>query len=1489
VSAGANLLPPDDLGLGFKPLKPARPRAATGEESDDLGFIPLPAPAKQPGIPATMGRSASPTMGAPAALGTQATGLSAQPPASLWERVKRVFTEGIPRYSTRTVENPKYGTEQLVTPEAALSPLEQRKHPIATGAAEFAGGLTSPENVALIAGTGGLGELPGAAGRLIPRLVSAGFSAQMLHSAYEQYPDFKKALDTGDYSTAERLATEMGLTVGAAALGTRHAIMGKPLMGRTAEPKPAAEAEARPVAGMLPPARQVMTPPAPADTSFVRGIPAEPAQREIRGLLPAAREPLVTPPPADTSFVRGIPAGPPPQAALNFEREIGFKPAKEARPVVQPAGEVKAAEIVEPGETEYPAGTPVVFQRAGKRMLGVVKGRAEGSPFVWVLGEDAATHGVKPSELELAARPAGQPAAPRPALPPVEKAETTGYQHQQAQSYINLIRNPLKRGYAQDYLRARLEGGAEPERGELSVMGAQAVRQQIEEKLRAEKPAEPSAKYSPDLLEQAHQELRAAHELWSNLPAPGRFERVSGAGTEAEHGEGYYGVTSPRPSVESMFPWLMDAPEITLSKLRDAVAKGKGAEYNRLIGHVADHIQTQREEASGLEAAFAELDRLAAEERAQEPVKPAEEPEGVLPGMAPALAEQREAVGRRQGERLTEELNRPLESVEAAAGEMERKAPLFRGTEASPQRELLTGEEGTISADLLHGILTGRLPAEAWREHVAHPLIQKLGLGEKYSHVKAVDPEIADRLQLLDNAPSYLRAKAGQHVENIIGGLTRDQERLFTLMADEESRENLKKNHPDEYRAAMSDPAIQDALKKYRPIERELTAARERIGGATLDRDYLRRVYETHVAGIGREQAPGEPPPVPFDRIAPQRVPGMSREVSAEYHYEHGLHEFGPAFGAKFIGTHLAALRDSISRDFIQKATPFQSGADQPRSITYEGKTFFRPDIAAELGEPAYAIYDPTTGLKYPGKTEVGKFYLGPRQVVRTLENYHLEGESTGAFRRFMREQVIGFGFGLPHIANILRRVMQSEPGAALNPRAWADAWKVAFNKELRARGIAGLDDPAFDKLAQRGSIAPSEMQELKKYWGGNLNPANWLRSMAQIGHRLLFEPGTFGGFGGIDQRARLWVADYVKSQAPHLSDAEVARVVNDTLGDYNRRNWSENQRLVSKFMLFPGWDVSSFRWVLQHPIKTTVPGAVLVLLANQALHQAGVNRDDDAFDTDTVHIGDRSIGVTLLRESMARNLLRPAVNYARAKMRGEPAGEAALYGVEQGARGVAGTLLPPIPGAIALAANRKGLFAGGELFTRADWNKPGVALPNAALDNLAALVVRSTFPAIDRIMGAGHGIDFTSFAGSNVGLPNYRVTAEQRLHRNAAEAAEAYHTVQKLAESDRSKAQAFVREPRNAALLMFHSEFEGMSSQLKRLDEAERAVQSSKLTSDEKRERLARIDRARRQLLQNADGLDKLLFQKMHRTATAPAPVMGKRPATMGQAGAIQ
>jgi len=70
-----------------------------------------------------------------------------------------------------------------------------------------------------------------------------------------------------------------------------------------------------------------------------------------------------------------------------------------------------------------------------------------------------------------------------------------------------------------------------------------------------------------------------------------------------------------------------------------------------------------------------------------------QESEGVLPGMGEHVRAQEEGAGRVRGEQMTQELGRPLGNIEAAAGEMERKSPLFRGTVASPQGELL-GRKG---------------------------------------------------------------------------------------------------------------------------------------------------------------------------------------------------------------------------------------------------------------------------------------------------------------------------------------------------------------------------------------------------------------------------------------------------------------------------------------------------------------------------------------------------------------------------------------------------------------------------------------------------------------------------------------------------------------------------------------------------------------------------------------------------------------------------
>lgn len=63
-----------------------------------------------------------------------------------------------------------------------------------------------------------------------------------------------------------------------------------------------------------------------------------------------------------------------------------------------------------------------------------------------------------------------------------------------------------------------------------------------------------------------------------------------------------------------------------------------------------------------------------------------------LPGMAEHVAKQNEGAAKVKAEDLTRQANTP-KNIDEAAGEMERKSPLFRGTEASPQRELLAAKQ----------------------------------------------------------------------------------------------------------------------------------------------------------------------------------------------------------------------------------------------------------------------------------------------------------------------------------------------------------------------------------------------------------------------------------------------------------------------------------------------------------------------------------------------------------------------------------------------------------------------------------------------------------------------------------------------------------------------------------------------------------------------------------------------------------------------------
>lgn len=90
-------------------------------------------------------------------------------------------------------------------------------------AAKFASGLTTPQNLLIMAGTSGLGALESQVGKqTISKLISLGFSSQMLYDAARQAPAFAEAVGRGDWEAARGILTQTGLSAGMSALALKH-------------------------------------------------------------------------------------------------------------------------------------------------------------------------------------------------------------------------------------------------------------------------------------------------------------------------------------------------------------------------------------------------------------------------------------------------------------------------------------------------------------------------------------------------------------------------------------------------------------------------------------------------------------------------------------------------------------------------------------------------------------------------------------------------------------------------------------------------------------------------------------------------------------------------------------------------------------------------------------------------------------------------------------------------------------------------------------------------------------------------------------------------------------------------------------------------------------------------------------------------------------------------------------------------------------------
>ncbi len=775
-------------------------------------------------------------------------------------------------------------------------------------------------------------------------------------------------------------------------------------------------------------------------------------------------------------------------------------------------------------------------------------------------------------------------------------------------------------------------------------------------------------------------------------------------------------------------------------------------------------------------------------------------------------------------------------------------------------------------------------------------------ISDRWQHIRGYDPAFANAARVWANAVPNLAENGKGIAADITRGLSPDQSRLLSLWADSESRENLRINHPEEYAQARSDPAIQQAMVKYKPHMDAITQIRVANGGEVLPDDYLMRVFDQQPWLRSRTSID--------DFITRRNERNVDRVATAEQHYQIGDHDFAKAFTKKYVTENLISAKNRLFDTFANNIDADQHliapGDPMPPFIDYKGKRFFSPEtmrqargyvdaqgthpadtkLAQALGidktAEAYGVYDPNAArsfgkaspqLRPELKESSGYRLIGPRSVVDVLNGMDARDPyRMDPFARWYRSQILGVGFPI-HVENILRRVGQEAGGPmwTFNPKAWTTMYRTLMNPELMKRAQDPLD-PAAMALREQGSYPSSNanMGAIRDYWGGNANPANWLVKANRFGHKMLFDPNFLGGLGGIDQRARIELHDMLLDRYPDKNATQIASAVDDVLAQYNQTNWTDFKRRLAPYLVFPGWDASSMRYVLQHPFKTTVPSALMVLLANQASYRLGQATRQDAYDPFNVHIAGRSMGMGLVREPLGNALVRAPYNALSAAAQGENVAgieSAAARGLQSSARQAAGMLHPAISAVTELGLGAKDLF-GGDIANR-ESRATGEALPN-----FAKAVGAHAFPLTSRFMDEGGGLDWLSGVGSSLGVPNYAAGPDVALKRELSRASGVKQALEDFGKTDPARAREFKADNVNRLYLRAYPQLRDAVKALDEIDDAKKRAQTT-LKGETLDTRLKFLDVKRDRALQNAAKLTGRLFDLKSQGASKPAPAV--------------
>lgn len=237
----AKSAPPNPFAdLGGVPYTPApSTKSVLSNPFADLGAVahtptPPPVPSDQPAFSAAPGPS----------LLEQARRTVANSGVGQWlEQRAPAVGEALHLTPTESQNSPTYQQhgEQLLAPEYLAPAVEKYAKPVANGmlfpgapplfdkqpmseknkariegALGAAGGLTSGQNLATMAGVSAATALTGgvvnpATMKVLERLVAGGFTLDMLHGLYQQHKEYRDAVDRGDTDEAHRIQGAMGV------------------------------------------------------------------------------------------------------------------------------------------------------------------------------------------------------------------------------------------------------------------------------------------------------------------------------------------------------------------------------------------------------------------------------------------------------------------------------------------------------------------------------------------------------------------------------------------------------------------------------------------------------------------------------------------------------------------------------------------------------------------------------------------------------------------------------------------------------------------------------------------------------------------------------------------------------------------------------------------------------------------------------------------------------------------------------------------------------------------------------------------------------------------------------------------------------------------------------------------------------------------------------------------------------------------------------